>query len=219
MTDCFCVQHLSALWGLWWSKLQLQKRLVLPGHNQQHITAGKDSASSSQSSSFAFPVCQIHLFLVVSTPGYIWIIVGFFVFEHLVWDCITSEHVVQTLAPSPKLTWTLFNLYTVFLSQYPSEKVKTDRWGFFFRLILNLKSMISVNKRSSKIPKLYFCFFICSLPCIVWCCSIELSGRSWCPSGLWGSSSVSNWSCSSPSGKNGSVIVIALGFEPFHFSL
>lgn len=43
--DCFLLslQDLSALWGLWWGQLQLQERLVLPGHHQQHIPAGKDT--------------------------------------------------------------------------------------------------------------------------------------------------------------------------------
>lgn len=40
-----------------------------------------------------------------------------------------------------------------------------------------------------------------SLPCTVWCCCTELSKKSWLPSGLWASSSASNWWCLSPSGR------------------
>lgn len=45
---CVCVfllnQDLSAVWGVWRRKLQFEKRVDVPGHLQQYVTAGTDAA-------------------------------------------------------------------------------------------------------------------------------------------------------------------------------
>ncbi len=65
-----------------------------------------------------------------------------------------------------------------------------------------------INRRLVHVlPSSLFCnrLPLSSFPCTVWCFCIELSRKNWLPSGLWASSSASNWWCSSPSGEDGNI--------------